>query len=76
MGITSAVFKRLGHIPEEEERLKISTRFVEMSFFDNFNILVGILFEPEDLLLLREDIMEITSSLSVGVIKKDFKLSP
>ena len=41
-----------------------------MSFFDNFNILVGILFEPEDLLLLREDIMEITSSLSVGVIKK------
>ena len=71
MGITSAVFKGLGYIPEEKERLKISTRCVEISFFSNFNILVGILFGPEDLLSLREDIMEITSSLSVGVTKKN-----
>ena len=76
MGITLAVFKGVGYIPEEKERLKISTRCVEISFFSNFNILVGILFGPEDLLSLREDIMEITSSLSVGVIKKEFKLSP
>ena len=69
MRITLAVFKGVGYIPEEKERLKISTRCVEISFFSNFNILVGILFGPEDLLSLREDIMEITSSLSAGVIK-------
>ena len=81
MGITLAVFKDVGYIPEEKERLKVSTRCVEISFFSNFNILVGILFGPidvgpENLLSLREDIMEITSSLSVGVMKKEFKLSP
>ena len=72
MGITLAVFKGVGYIPEEKERLKISTRCVEISFFSNFNILVGILFGPEDLLSLRVDTMEITSSMSVGVIKKEF----
>ena len=76
MGITLAVFKGVGYIPEEKERLKISTSCIEISFFSNFNILVGILFGPEDLLSLSEDIMEITSSLSVGVIKKELKFSP
>ena len=64
MGITLTVltvFKGVGYIPEEKERLKISTRCVGISFFSNFNIFVGILFGPEDLLSLREDIMEITS---------------
>ena len=70
MGITLAVFKGVGYIAEEKERLKISTRCVEIFFVSNFDILVGILFGPEDLLSLREDIMEITSSLSLGVIKK------
>ena len=72
MRITLAVFKGVGYISEEKERLKISTGCVEISFFSNFNILVDILFRPEDLLSLREDIMEITCSLSVGVIKKEF----
>ena len=54
MGITLAVLKIVGYIPEEKERLKISTRWVEIYFFSNFNILFGILFEPEDLLSLRE----------------------
>ena len=70
MGITLADFKGVGYIPEEKQRLKISGRCVEMSFFSNFNIVVGILFGPEDLLSLREDIMEISSSVFVGVIKK------
>ena len=64
MGITLTVltvFKGVGYIPEEKERLKISTRCVGISFFSNFNIFVGRLFGPEDLLSLREDIMEITS---------------
>ena len=69
MGITLAVFKGVAYIPKEKERLKISTRSVEISFFSNFNIIVGIL--PENLLSLREDIMEITSSLSVRVTKKE-----
>ena len=55
MGITSEVFKRLGYIPEEKERLKTSTECVEISFLGNFNTLVGILFGPDD---LRNDIME------------------
>ena len=70
------VFTGVGYIPEEKEGLKISARCVEMSLLSNFNILVRILFGPEDLLSLRKDIMEITSSLSLVVIKKDFKLSP
>ena len=76
MRITLAVFKGVGYIPEEKERLKMSTTCVEISFFSIFNILVGILFEPEVLLSLRDDIMGITSSPSVGVIKKEFKWSP
>ena len=71
MGITLAVFRAVGYIPEEKERLKMSTSCVEISFFSNFNILVGILFGPEDLLSLSEDIMETTSWLSTGVIKKN-----
>ena len=61
MGITLAVFWGVGDISEEKERLKISTSCVEISFFSNFNILVGVLFGPEDLLSLSKDIMEITS---------------
>ena len=71
MGITLAGFKGVGYIPEEKERLNMSTRCVEISSFSNFNILVGILFGSEDLLSLREDVMEINSSLSVGVMKKN-----
>ena len=56
MGITLAVFQGVGYISEEKERLKISTRCVEISFFSSFHIFVGILFGPEDLLSLREDI--------------------
>ena len=33
MGITLAVFKGVGYIPEEKERLKMSTRFVEIYFW-------------------------------------------
>ena len=76
--ITLSVFKGVGYIPEEKERSKISTRCVEISLFSNFNILVGILFAPEDFLSMREDIMEtvdIMPSVYVGVIKKEFKLS-
>ena len=55
MGIALAVFKGVGYINKEKERLKISTKCVEIFFVSNFDILVGILFGPEDLLSLRED---------------------
>ena len=57
MGITLAVFKGVLYIPEENKRLKISTICVEISFFSNFNVLVGVLLGTEDLLSLSKDIM-------------------
>ena len=63
-------FKGVLYIPEENKRLKISSSCFEISLLSSFNILVGILFGTEDLLSLSKDIMEITSSLSAGVIKK------
>ena len=51
----------------------MSTSCVEVFFFSNFDILVSILFGPEDLLSLRDYIMEIISSLTIRVIKKELK---
>ena len=70
MGITISVFKTVGYIAEGKERLKISTKYVEITFFSNFSILVGILFGPEDLLSLSEDRIDINSSMYVRLIKK------
>ena len=75
MEIILTVFKGAGYIPGEKERLQISTSCVEISFFINFNILVVILFGPEDLLSLSEDIMK-RIYMSVVVIRKEFKFSP
>ena len=42
-----------------------------MSFLSNFNILVGILLGPTDLLESNEDMVFSISVLSVGLIKKE-----
>ena len=42
-----------------------------MSFLSNFNILVGILLGPTDLLESNEDMIFSISDLSVGLIKKE-----
>ena len=42
-----------------------------MSFLSNFNILVGILLGPTDLLESNEDMVFSISVLSVGIIKKE-----
>ena len=57
-------------------RLKISTKCVETSFFSNVNILIGILFGPEDLLSMSKDMMVINSSMSVAVIRKEVTFLP
>ena len=71
MGITLAVFSIEGKIPEEKEILNISDSWLEMSFLSNFNILVGILLGPTDLLESNEDMTFSISVLSVGLTKKE-----
>ena len=71
MAITFTVYKRIWYTPEEKERLKISASYFEIYFFNNLNILFRILFGTEDLLSLNEDIKEATSSVLLGVIKKE-----
>ena len=70
-GITLAVFSIEGKTPEEKEILNISDSWLEMSFLSNFNILVGILLGPTDLLESNEDMVFSISVLSVGLIKKE-----
>ena len=70
-GITLAVFSIEGKTPEEKEILNISDSWLEMSFLSNFNILIGILLGPTDLLESNEDMIFSISDLSVGLIKKE-----
>ena len=60
----------VGKTPVEKETLKISESSVEISFLRSFSILVAILLGPVDLFGSREDIILITSYLSVGLRKK------
>ena len=71
MGITLAIFSIEGKTPEEKEILNISDSWLEMSFLSNFNILVGILLGPTDLLESNEDITFPISVSSVGYTKKE-----
>ena len=71
MGITLAVFSNEGKMPEGKEILNISDRWLEMSFLSNFNILVGILVSPTDLLESNEDMTFFISILSVALVKKE-----
>ena len=72
-GITLAIFIMDGNTPDEKDRLNMSARGVEMSFFNSFKILVGRLFGPVDLPLFSEDI-KFTSCASVGVMNNDSAL--
>ena len=60
-----------GEAPEEKEILNISDSWLEMSFLSNFNILIGILLGPTDLLESNEDMIFSISVLSVGLIEKE-----
>ena len=70
MGITLAVFSIEGRTPEEKVILNISDSWLEVSFLRNFNILLGILLGPTDLLQSNEDMAFSVSVLSVGLIRK------
>ena len=68
-GITLAIFSTDGNTPDEKD-----ARWVEMSFFNSFKILVGRLFGPVDLSLFSEDSIKFTSCASVGVLNNDSAL--
>ena len=69
-GITLVVFSVEEQTPEEKEILNISDSWLELevSFVSNFDILVGILLGPTDLLESNEDMIFSISVLSVGLI--------
>ena len=54
--------------PEEKERLNKSASCLEIPCFRKIKILFGIQKGPQALLILREDMMLVISSLSVGWI--------
>ena len=56
MGITLAVFKIVGNIPVEKDKLHIVARCLDIWSWTRYKILVGILLGPQDLLMLRDDI--------------------
>ena len=56
--------KEWGKIPVVNDRLKISVRCFEIWTWRSFNIFVGMILGPVDLLLLRQEIiLEISSSV-------------
>ena len=71
MGITLAVFKIVGNIPVEKDKLHIVARCLDIWSWTRYKILVGILLGPQDLLMLRDDITLQISSLFVAVIMKE-----
>ena len=56
-GITLANFSTDGRTPNEKDRLNISARWIEISFFNSFRILAGRPFGPLDFSLFTEDII-------------------
>ena len=66
IGITLAVFRRFGKVPVVKEKLNKSASCSEISFFSIFKTLLGILYGPVDLLISREERINLISSLLVG----------
>ena len=71
IGIILLVFKIEGSNPEEKDWLKSNASWSDMSLFNNFRILVWILFGSSLLSRFKEEIILETSVLSVGVVKSD-----
>ena len=66
IGVTLAVFKGVGKVPVVKERLSKSASCSEMSFLSIFKTLLGILYGPVNLLISREERINLISSLLVG----------
>ena len=68
--MTLAVFKIVGNIPVEKDKLHIVVRCLDIRSWTRCKILVGILLGPQDLLISRDDIISQLSSLFAAVIIK------
>lgn len=64
------VLKIEGNIVEAKNWLNKNVSWSDISLFNNFEILVGILFGPSLLSRFKEKIILKASMLSLGVIKK------
>ena len=71
MGITLAIFKIVGNIPVEKDKLHNVAKCLDIWSWTRCKILVGILLGPQDLLMLSDDITLQISSLFVAVIMKE-----
>ena len=73
--LTLAVFKRVGKVPVVKERLNKSASCSEISFLSIFKTLHRILYGPVNLLISREERINLISSLLVnGKMCQDFHL--
>ena len=68
-----AILRAGGKTPEVNDILKISASWQKISFLSSFNILVGMLLGPTDLVESSEYMMRDASCLSVGLKKKNFE---
>ena len=71
IGITFAIFKLLGKVLDENDKLAINDIGLPSAVWNNFRNLLGILEGPVDLLFFSFFITDNTSSLLVGDIKKE-----
>ena len=69
--MTLLVFNIDGKTPRKKESLKSSVNWDETPLINNLRILVGILFGVIAFEGLRENIISVTSILSVGLRKKN-----
>ena len=70
-----AVFRIAGKTLAENDKLQIVARWFDILFLRRCKTLVGTLLGPQDLLLLRDVIILLISSLFVEVIKKESFIS-
>ena len=57
MGITLVVFRKAGKTPVENDKLQTVARWFDIWSWRRCKTLVGILLDPQDLLLLTDDII-------------------
>ena len=71
-GTTLVILRADGEAPDVNDILKTSASWQEISFLSNFNVLLGVMLGPTDLVESSEDMKRATSCLSVGLKKKEF----
>ena len=71
IGITFAIFKLLGKVPDENDKLAINDIGLPSVIWNDFRNLLGILEGPVDLSSFSSFITDSTSSLLVGDIKNE-----